>query len=317
LLKPIKEDLKRHPDIESVAAATWIPVDWNSEGQVIQETLSGQKSLAMNVYGVDYDFVELLKMKIIEGRSFSLHQSDGANYIINESAAKELGWKYPIGKKLTFRGKQGFIIGIVEDFHFKNLFSEISPSVLHLNFNYLNVLYIKLSDISVSRVFNFIDNRLQFFEPDQPIKYTLLTQRLNEWLLGQKKWAFLAGSIGLIAIFFSCLGLVSLASHSAQIRTKEFGIRKAHGASTAQIIRSLLMDFTRQIVIAILITIPGFYAIITLFAQGRYANSAGAVFDPYTYILAGLMALIAGFSAVIYQTIKVARANPVESLRYE
>jgi putative ABC transport system permease protein len=317
LLKPIKEDLKRHPDIESVAAASWIPVDWNTEGLVIQEKHSGHKSMTMNVYGVDYDFVELLKMKVIEGRSFSLYQSDGANFIINKSAAKELGWKYTIGKKITVRGKQGVIIGVVDDFHFKNLFSEMSPSVLYLNFNYLNVLYIKLSDISVSRVFNFIDNRLQFFEPDQPIQYTLLTQRLNEWLLGQKKWAFLAGSIGLIAIFFSCLGLVSLASHSAQIRTKEFGIRKAHGASTAQIIRSLLMDFTRQIVIAILITIPGFYAIITLLAQGRYANSAGAVFDPYTYILAGLMALIAGFSAVIYQTIKVARANPVQSLRYE
>jgi putative ABC transport system permease protein len=317
LLKPIKEDLKRHPDIESVSAATWIPVDWNSESQVIQETHSGHKSMTMNAYGIDYDFIELLKMKIIEGRSFSLYQSDGANYIINESAAKELGWKYPIGKKLTFRGKQGFIIGIVEDFHFKNLFSEISPSILYLNFNYLNVLYIKISDSSVSRVFNFIDNRLQFFEPDHPIKYTLLTKRLNEWLLGMKKWAFLAGSIGLIAIFFSCLGLISLASHSAQIRTKEIGIRKAHGASAAQIIRSLLIDFTRQIVIAILITFPTFYAIITFLAQDQYANSAKAIFDPYTYIWAGLVTLITGFAAVISQTIKVARANPVESLRYE
>ena len=273
--------------------------------------------MAMNVYGVDYDFVELLKMKIIEGRSFSLHQSDGANYIINESAAKALGWKYPVGNKLTFRGKQGVIIGVVADFHFKNLFSEISPSILYLDFNYLNVLYIKISEISVSRVFNFIDNRLQFFEPDLPIKYTLLTQRLNEWLLGMKKWAYLAGSIGLIAIFFSCLGLVSLASHSAQIRTKEIGIRKAHGASAAQIIRSLLMDFARQIVIAILIIFPGFYAIITFLAQDQYADSAGAVFDLYAYIWTGLLALIAGFAAVISQTIKVARANPVESLRYE
>ena len=317
LLKPIKEDLRRHPDIELVAAATWIPVDWNTESQVILETHSGHKSMTMNAYGIDYDFVELLKMKIIEGRSFSLFQSDGANYIINKSAANELGWKYPIGKKLTIRDKQGIIIGVVDDFHFKNLFTEISPSVLYLNFNYLNVLYIKLSDVSVSRVFNFIENRLQFFEPDLPIKYTLITQRLNEWLLGMKKWAFLAGSIGLIAIFFSCLGLISLASHSAQIRTKEIGIRKAHGASAAQIIRSLLMDFARQIVIAILVTFPTFYAIARFLAQDQYANSAGAFFDPYAYVLAGLVAIIAGFAAVISQTIKVARANPVESLRYE
>ncbi|MGD8303539.1 MAG: ABC transporter permease [Desulfobacterales bacterium] len=317
LLKPVKQDLKRHPDIQSVAAATWIPVDWNSEGQVIQETLSGQKSITMNVYGVDYNFVELLKMNIIKGRSFSLDRADGANYIINESAAKELGWKYPIGNKVTFRGKQGAVIGVVKDFHFKNLFSEISPSILYLNFNYLNVLYIRISNTSVARVYNFIDNRLQLFEPDLPIKYTLLTQRLSEWLLGMKKWAFLAGSIGLIAIFFSCLGLVSLASHSAQIRTKEIAIRKAHGASAAQIIRSLLTDFVRQIVIAILITFPTFYAIIKFLAQDRYANSAKAVFDPYAYIWVGIGALIAGFAAVISQTITAARANPVESLRYE
>lgn len=317
LLKPIIQDLKRHPDIESVAAATWIPVDWNSEGQIIQETLSGQKNIAMNVYGVDYDFVELLKMKIIEGRSFSLDRSDGANYIINESAAKELGWKYPIGNKVTFRGKQGVVIGVVKDFHFKNLFSEISPSILYLNFNYLNVLYIKISNTTVARVFNFIDNRLQLFEPDLPIRYTLLTQRLSEWLLGMKKWAFLAGSIGLIAIFFSCLGLVSLASHSAQFRTKEIAIRKAHGASAAQIIRSLLTDFARQIVIAILITFPLFCAIIKFLVKDRYANSAEAVFDPYVYIWVGIGALIAGFAAVISQTIKAARGNPVESLRYE
>ena len=317
LLRPIKADLQRHPEIESVAAATWIPVNWNSELQVIQETLSGQKSMTMNAYGVDYDLVELLKMKIIAGRSFSPHKSDGANYIINKSAAKELGWKYPIGNKLTVNGKQGVIIGVVEDFHFKKLFSDISPSILYLDFNYLNVLYIKISDISVSRVFNFIDSRLQFFEPDLPIKYTLLTQRLNEWLLGPRKWTFVAGSIGIIAIFFSCLGLVSLASHSAQIRTKEIGIRKAHGASAAQIIRFLMADFVRQVVIAILITFPAFYVIIEFVALKLFANSAEAGFDPYTYIWAGLVAIIGGFAAVISQTIKVARANPIESLRYE
>jgi len=317
LLKPIKEDLKRHPDIEAVAAATWIPVNWNSELQVAQETLSGQKNMTMNAYGVDYDFVELLKIKIIEGRSFSLRESDGANYMINTSAAKKLGWKYPIGKKLTVRGKQGTIIGVVEDFHFKTLYADISPSILYLNFNYLNVLYIKVSGQSLSRVFNFIDNRLQFFEPDLPVSYSLLTQRLNDVLLGTKKWAFLAGSIGLIAILFSCLGLLSLASHAAQTRAKEIGIRKAHGATAAQIIRELLMYFVRLIVIAILIAFPAFYIIDKMATPNLFASTADTGFIPYAYLCSGLLALISGLVAVILQTVKVARANPVDSLRYE
>ena len=317
LLKPIKEDLKRHPDIEAVAAATWIPVNWNSELQVVQETFSGQKNMTMNAYGVDYDFVELLKIKIIEGRSFSLRQSDGANYIINESAAKKLTWKYPIGKKLTVRGKQGAIIGVVQDFHFKTHYTDVSPSILYLDFNHLNVLYIKVSGKSLSRVFNFIDNRLQFFEPDLPVTYSLLPQRLNDVLLGTKKWAFLAGSIGLIAILFSCLGLVSLASHAAQTRTKEIGIRKAHGATAAQISRWFLMDFVRLIVIAILIAFPAFYIIDKMVTPDLLASPVDTGFVLYAYLCSGLLALISGLVAVLLQTVKVARANPVDSLRYE
>ncbi len=316
-LRPIKEDLMRHPDIERVAAAAWIPINWNYENQVIEQTYDGQKSMTMNAYGVDYDFIEVLNMEIIEGRSFSPDQLDGANYIINESAARALNWKFPVGKKLSLFGNQGVVVGVVKDFHFKNLFSKISPSILYLHFNYLNFLYIKISEKPVSRVLNFIDNRLQFFEPDLPYTYKLLDQRFNEGLLGMKKWTFIAGSIGVIAIFFSCLGLVGLASHSAQIRTKEIGIRKAHGASAAQILRSLLMDFMRLIVIAILITFPVFYAIDKILTKYQIVHSANTGSDAYAYVAAGLLALFAGLVAVISQTIKVARSNPVEALRYE
>ena len=113
------------------------------------------------------------------------------------------------------------------------------------------------------------------------------------------------------------MGLVGLASHSAQIRTKEIGIRKAHGASSAQIIRSLLMNFMCLIVIAILITFPAFYALDKILTKYQIVPSADTGIGPYTYIGAGLLALIAGLVAVISQTIKVARANPIEALRYE
>jgi len=166
-------------------------------------------------------------------------------------------------------------------------------------------------------VLNFIDNRLQFFEPDLSYNYKLLDQLLDQRLLGMKKWSYIAASIGVISIFFACLGLVGLASQAAQMRTKEIGIRKAHGASAVQIIRSLLTDFMRLIFIAILITFPAFYAIDKILTKYDIIPSANTVLEPYTYIVAGLLALFAGLAAVISQTIKVARANPVEALRYE
>jgi len=126
-LRPLKEDLMRHPDIELVAAATWIPVDWNFESPVIQQTHSGQKSMTMNAYGVDYDFIEVLNMEIIEGRSFAPDQLDGANYIINESAARALNWKYPIGKKLTLFGNQGVVVGVSKTFTSKTCYPKFHP----------------------------------------------------------------------------------------------------------------------------------------------------------------------------------------------
>ena len=132
-----------------------------------------------------------------------------------------------------------------------------------------------------------------------------------------KNWALIAGAIGVIAIIFSCLGLVALASHAAQIRSKEIGIRKAHGASAARIIRSLLGEFFRLIVIAILITLPVFFGVSKMVTKGLFVYSPYTGFEPYTYIGAGLLTLIAGLVSVISQTVKIARANPVASLRYE
>ena len=317
LLQPIKADLLRHPGIKSVSAATSIPVDWNSEGQVSWNTPAGEMVMSMNLYGIDYNFIELLEMEIMDGRAFSTDQLDAANFIINEAAVRELEWKFPIGKKLTVNGKQGFIVGVVKNFHFHNLFSKISPSVLYMNFRYLNVLYLKISEIPISRVLNYIENRLQFFEPDRPFKYTLLNERYDKWLIGTKKWAFIAGSIGIIAIFFSCLGLFGLTSHSTKMRTKEIGIRKAHGASAAQIIRSLLIDFVLLIFVAVMIVFPVFYGIGKLFVQDLFAYSTETGSEHYLYGLAGLIALISGLSAVLPQTIRVAKSNPAESLRYE
>jgi putative ABC transport system permease protein len=317
LLQPIKEDLLRHPDIKSASAAAWIPVNWNSDGQVAWNTPAGETVKSMNIYGIDYDFIELLEMEIIDGRSFSADQFDAANFIINEAAARELKWKFPVGKKLTVNGKQGYIVGVVKNFHFHNLFSKISPSVLYMNFRYLNVLYLKISEVSISRVLNFIENRLQFFEPDRPFKYTLLDERYDKWLIGTKKWAFIAGSIGIIAIFFSCLGLFGLTSYSTKMRTKEIGIRKAHGASAAQIIRSLLFDFVLLIFVAVMIVFPAFYGIDKWFVQDLFAYSTETGSEHYLYSLAGLIALISGLAAILPRTIRVAKSNPAESLRYE
>jgi putative ABC transport system permease protein len=314
-LRPLKEDLSRHPDIAAVSTAMWVPASWGTERRVVLEGADDKDAWTMNAYGVDYGFIELLEMEIVQGRTFSRKFADSGSYILNQTAARSLNRDNPIGEKLTIRGKTGVVIGVVKDFHFKNLLEEIYPTVLFLETNYLNYLYIKISDAPVARVLNFVENRWRIFSPDIPFEYSMLTDRYGKNLLGIKKWGGLAGLISVFIIIFSCLGLFGLASYSTQKRTKEIGIRKAHGASMANIMRLILTEYLRLIGLAMIIAWPLFYFLDQILVRDIFAYSAKTGF--LFYFFAGLLALITGLLAVLLQTIKAARANPIEALRYE
>ncbi len=314
-LGPLKEDLSRHPGIAAVSTAMWVPAAWGTERRVVPEGGDDKKAWTMNGYGIDYGLIELLKMEIVQGRSFSRKFADSGNFIINQTAARLLNWDSPVGKNLTIRGKTGTIIGVVKDFHFKSLLLEISPTVLFLEPNYLNYLYIKLSDVPLSRVLNFLENRMRMFSPDMPFEYSTLTEHYGKNLSGIKKWGALAGLISASIILFSCLGLFGLASFTTQKRTKEIGIRKAHGATMANITRLILMDYLRLILIATIVTWPLFYLIDQVLVPDIFAYSAETGFA--LYAIASLLALITGILAVLFQTIKAAQANPIDALRYE
>jgi putative ABC transport system permease protein len=314
-LRPLKEDLSRHPDITYVSTAVWAPANWGSGRKVIPEGASEKKALTMNTYGIDYDFIELLDLQIVQGRSFSREFADSGNFIINKTAARKLNWEKPIGKKLSMSGKTGVVVGVAKDFYFKELLFSIWPTVLYLDSHYLNYLYIKLADAPVSRVLNFIENRWREFAQDMPFEYSMLNERFEKNLFGIMRWGAMAGMISIFAILFSCLGLFGLASDTTQRRTKEIGIRKAHGATMVNITRLILLDFSRLIILAMIITWPLFYIVDKIIVPDVFAYNAETGFG--FYVLAGVLVLITGLVAVLTQTIKAARKNPIHSLRYE
>jgi putative ABC transport system permease protein len=314
-LRDLKDNLSRHPDIAAVSTAMWVPASWGTERRVVPDDAGHKEAWTMNAYGIDYGFIELLEMEIVLGRSFSRKFADSGSYIINQTAAHMLNWDNPIGKKLTIRGKTGAVIGVVKDFHFKNLLEEIYPTVLFLESNYLNYLYIKLSDAPVSHILNFVENQWRMFSPDMPFEYFMLTDQYGKNLIGIKKWGEMAGLISVFIILFSCLGLFGLASYTTQRRTKEIGIRKVHGATMTIIMRLILTDFLKLIVFAMIITWPLFYFVDRILVPDIFAYSAETGFAFYIY--AGALVLITGLVAVLFHTIKSGRANPIEALRYE
>jgi putative ABC transport system permease protein len=315
-LRPLKADLILHPDIRNVAAAAWVPASWGSEAQVVVEGADNEnETWTMNTYAIDYDFPELLELTVLQGRSLTRKHGDSTSVIVNRTAVRELQWENPLGQKLTFRGRTAVVVGVVNDFFFKNLLFRIYPSVLYIEPNYLNYLYIKLSDAPLSRVINFIENRWQHFSPDIPFEYFWLTDRYEERLLGIKKWAALAGIIGIVTILFSCLGLYGLASYVTQRRTKEIGIRKAHGATIMNITRLVAMEFFKLVAFGVVASWVLFYIFDKILVDDIFAYSAQTGVG--TYILAGIVATIPGLTGVLIQTIRAARANPIDALRYE
>jgi putative ABC transport system permease protein len=315
MLEPLKEELRRHPDIKLVSAASHVPVSLDIEREVIPDGVENAEPLYMNVYMVDYDFIELLEMKIVQGRSFLQRNLDSGRYIISEAAARRLPWENPVGKKLTIRGRKGVIIGVVRDFEFDRVGTDELHEALQLT-NYLNYVFIKLSDAPVAGVINFIENRWRIFAPDEPFEYDLLDERFGNWWLFIKKFADLIGFIGGVAIIFSCLGLLGLASFATQRRTKEIGIRKANGASVPSIIRLLLLDYLRLIVIANIVAWPLCYLVLQKFLQWGWENYwVGIGLGPVAFATG--VTLVTGLAAVLVHMLKAARANPINALRYE
>jgi putative ABC transport system permease protein len=314
-LEPLKNELRKHPKIVSLSAALWTPVGWGTAFRVIPEGGSERDAWTWNVYGVDYDYIELLDMKMAKGRSFSRNYDESGSLIINETAARQLGWQDPIGRHLTVRNFKGVVVGMVKDFHFSDLFSGIRPSVMYIRKDFLQILYIKLSHHPDSEVIEYIKDNWNLFIPDLPFEYSTLDEHFKDSYVPLKQFGILIGTIGLVAIFFSCIGLLGLSTYAARRRIKEIGIRKAHGASFRNIVQLLLTEFLRLIIMANAIALPITYYVtkIILHKIQAYPMNIGIS----VFILIGILSLLIAFTAVIYQTYKAAAANPVNALRYE
>ena len=263
---------------------------------------------------IDKDFISFFKMKMVQGTSFTGAVNDTAHYILNEAAIREIGLKDPVGKRFRMGKINGTIIGVVKDFHFASMKEKIAPSVFLFDPEYLRTVYIKTTGKDAPKAIHAAETQFKQYNGQYPFSYAFLDDIFNDLYQGVQREGTLFTYFAVIAIFISCLGLLGLAAYTAQVRTREIGVRKVLGASVSGIVQLLAKDFIKLVLIAIIIAAPiAWYFMYKWLQDFAYKiNISWSVF-----VLAGGMAILIAFMTISFQAIKAAVANPVKSLRSE
>ena len=329
ILETFKSELRSSPNIVTVTSGYGLPGDQYAGDGIKLPTNEGLKDFSSNVFIGDYDYVKTLGLRIIAGRDFSREMSTDLQeaFIINETAVKEWGLGTPekaIGQPIYWNEwlpadtsqplKKGKVIGVVRDFHYKDLHERVTPSVIQLYPQVVFKVAVKARTADMKNTIDFINKKWSRFVPAYPLDYKFMDETYGQMYKNEQKLSELLWIFTLMAIFIGCMGLFGLAAFSAEQRTKEIGIRKVLGANVLDIIGLLSKNFLLLVVISSLIAFPvAWWAMNQWLEDFPYRINIGW----WVFGVAIVAALLIAFITVSFQSVKAARTNPVKSLRTE
>jgi ABC-type antimicrobial peptide transport system permease subunit len=314
----IRTELKNSGAIEEMAASNSpLTQVWNTNGGFQWEGKDPNLAVDFPNNRVSYEFGKTVNWKIKEGRDFSRDfATDSAAFIINESAAKFLGFENPVGTVLKWNGQPFTIIGIVSDIMQESPFYPVRPTLYHTgnNENMFNLI-LKLSpQQNVKESLGTIEEVLKKYMPGVPFDYKFVDEEFGNKFRVEERIGKLSSYFAVLAIFISCLGLFGMASFVAEQRTKEIGIRKVLGASVINLWRLLSTEFFALVLLSCVIAAPiAWYYLDSWLANYDYRITI----NWQVFVLAALAAVTITLLTVSFQAIKAAIANPVKSLRTE
>jgi hypothetical protein len=264
---------------------------------------------------VDYDMMETLGVELVAGRSYSRDfASDSAKIIFNEAGIAFMGLEDPLGKTIKLWGEDRQIIGVVKDFHFESLHKSVGPLFFRLEPNHTHLYMAKVQAGKERETIERLQHFYQKFNPGFTLDYKFLDDQYRAQYAAEERISILSRYFAALAVVISCLGLFGLAAFSAERRLKEIGIRKALGSSAAGIVYLLTSDFTKVVLISIVIALPLSY----LVTRNWLDSFAFKVqLELWYFLAAGSMALIIAGLTVSMQAIKAAGVNPSKCLRDE
>ena len=260
----------------------------------------------------DSDYQQFFGLEIIKGRWFRQEGNDTKSLIINEKAVEVFQLENPIGKWIDFWGRKGTIVGIVKDFHFRSFHHEIQPLIFEQNKDWYNNTYIKTTGKNAAQAIAAAKEVFRKHHPNSVFEYAFLDKTYDNLYKTETRMSQLFSLFALLTIFISSLGIFCLATYTAEKREKEIGIRKVLGASVANIVNLLSLDFLKLVVIALIIATPIAWYFMNDWLQG-FAFSIKISW--LVFLSTAFITILIAYFTIGFQSLKAALANPASVLK--
>lgn len=318
-----KNQLLQNPDILGVTASSQVP-GVGSQNAILLKSQT-HEDVELGIIRVDPDYVKTLGIKLASGRDFSKVIASDAEHAIlmNETAIEKLGWQEANGQEIELyfknQGKvvpvcQVSLVGVVKDFNFREVSMPVQPLILKIDPLWYSHIFVRINGKDISATIDDIKKSWQDFHFNQSFEFSFLADEINKVYAMYDTLTAIVSYGAFLAIFIAGVGLFGLAFFLVERKTKEIGIRKAFGASVAQIVMMLSKSFLKWVLVANLIAWSLAYYLMNKFLQNfHYRINIGVG----VFVVTALMTLFFALITVSYQALKAALANPVEALRYE
>lgn len=319
-----KQELLNHSTISTVGRAVVRPlynVKSDFPNTPTYAELDGemiQPETALRRLEVGYGFLEAFEMELIAGRTLTEERSTDATeaFILNETAVREIGWSSPdeaIGKAFQFDGQQGTIIGVLKDFNFESLHSDILPFVVRYN-RFSPMVFVKISPENIPATVAYIQQTWEKYSTSkEAFNYQFMDEIYNQYYSPEKSLQTILLAFALLAIFITCLGVFGLTLFNVEKRKKEIGIRKVLGASARSVVSLLSSEMLLLFLVANSIAWPlAYFGMNTWLENFAYRINPGIA----VFLLGGLAVGLITFIILSYQSLKAAQTNPIDTLRH-
>lgn len=308
------EQVRRVPGVVGASAISESLVGGGNTTELSWEGKDPNDHTAFAIRPVEYGMLELLDVDVLDGRLFSREHQDSVNIVVNEAAIKAMNMIDPVGKTVGLGPFKPMIVGVIRDFHYESLRAAVRPMFFILAPQYTRKIMVKLGPGSTHTVVENIRKLHKEFNPEFPFEFKFVDDDYNAQYADEVRISMLSRYAAAIAVIISCLGLFGLASYTAERRYKEIGIRKALGSSDLGIVYLLSYDFTKVVIIAIVIALPVSFLVLRDWLSGFAFKIE---LEWWYFIGSGAFALAIAWVTVASQAARASRINPVNCLRSE